>query len=172
MQARTLWQQNSDTPENVNNFAIIQQWWVSLHDKKITWRPRIIPQTGDVSQLDWESQRFDEEYKLQMPQIRGITLYWHKPGSEKESSTTPRKLELDANKQQLYVYPKSQPELVIRIGIPEIIYQKIEIKNPHWQSTTAGESYILILQDKQQQLEIKLTLSPENLNQLKEQLPE
>ncbi|MCA1995049.1 MAG: hypothetical protein LDL41_23825 [Coleofasciculus sp. S288] len=172
MQPRLIWQQNSDNPENGSNFATIQQWWASLHDKKIAWRQRIIPQTGDVSELNWEPQRFDEEFKLQTPQIRGITLYWYKPGIEQERSTTPCKLELDSHSQQLYIYPKSQPELVIRVGVPEIIYQKIELKNPQWQSTPAGESYILTLRDNQQQLEIKLTLSPEHIGQLKEQLPE
>jgi hypothetical protein len=171
MQAKTIWQQGSDNPTNGNNFAIIQQWWASLNDKKIAWRQRIIPATGDVSQLDWEPQRFDEVFKLQMPQIRGITLYWRKPDNDQERSTTPRKLELDQHSQQLYIYPQTQKELVIRVGIPEIVYQKIEISNPQWQGTSAGETYVLTVQDKQQQLEVKLTLSSDNLAQLKEQLP-
>ena len=171
MQPKTIWQQNSDNPENGSNFATIQQWWASLNAQKIAWRQRLIPATGDVSQLDWEPQRFDEVFKLQMPQIRGITLYWRKADSEQERSTTPRKLELDTNTQQLYIYPQSQKELVIRVGIPEIVYQKIEIANPQWQGTTAGENYILTLRDQKQQLEVKLTLTPENLAQLKEQLP-
>ncbi|NEQ23335.1 MAG: hypothetical protein F6K28_30115, partial [Microcoleus sp. SIO2G3] len=120
MQPRTVWQQNSDNPENRMNFAIIQQWWTNLNDKKIAWRQRIIPQTGDVSQLDWELQRFDEVFKLQAPQIRGITLYWRKVDNERERNTTPRKLELDTQSQQLYIYPQSQQELVIRVGVPEI----------------------------------------------------
>jgi hypothetical protein len=57
------------------------------------------------------------------------------------------------------------------VGIPEIVYQKIEIINPEWQSTKTGENHILILRDRQQQREVKLTLSPDNLAQLKEQLP-
>ena len=171
MQPKTIWQQNSDNPANGSNFATIQQWWASLNAQKIAWRQRLIPATGDVSQLDWEPQRFDEVFKLQMPQIRGITLYWRKADSEQERSTTPRKLELDTNTQQLYIYPQSQKELVIRVGIPEIVYQKIEIANPQWQGTTAGENYMLTLRDQKQQLEVKLTLTPENLAQLKEQLP-
>ncbi len=170
MQPKILWQQNSDNPENGNNFATIQQWWTSLNDKKIAWRQRIIPETGNVSELDWEPQRFDEVFKLQTPQIRGITLYWRKPDANQERSTTPRKLELDSDRQQLYIYPQSQKELVIRVGIPEIVYQKIAIANPQWQGTKAGENYILTLRDQQQQLEIKLTLTPANLAQLKQQL--
>ncbi len=171
MQATTIWQQGSDSPENGQNFAIIQQWWANLNDQKIAWRQRIIPETGDISELDWEPQRFDEVFKLQAPQIRGITLYWRKLDSQQERSTTPRQLQLDPHSQQLYIYPQSQKELVIRVGIPEIVYQNIEIKNPQWQGSRAGENYILTLRDNQKQLDVKLTLTPDNLNQLKEQLP-
>ncbi len=172
MQAKITWQQGSDNPDNGNNFATIKQWWESLNDKKIAWRQRLIPQSGNVSELNWEPQRFDEVFKLQLPQIRGITLYWRKPDTDRELSTTPRKLELESDRQQLYIYPQSQKELVIRVGVPEIIYRKIEIKNPQWQGTSVGENYILTLRDNLQQLEIKLTLNTENLAQLKEQLPE
>jgi hypothetical protein len=171
MQVKILWQQNSNNPENGNNFAIIQQWWASLNGRKITWRQRIIPQSGDVSEIDWEPQRFDEEFLLQSPQIRGITVFWQKADAQQERSTTPRKLELDINTQQLYIYPQSQKELVFRVGIPEIVYQKIAIKNPEWKMTTVGDNCILTLRDKQQQLEINLLLTPDNLLQLKEQLP-
>jgi hypothetical protein len=171
MQAKTIWQQGSDSPENGQNFAIIQQWWANLNDQKIAWRQRIIPETGDISELDWEPQRFDEVFKLQAPQIRGITLYWRKLDSQQERSTTPRQLQLDTHSQQLYIYPQSQKDLVIRVGIPEIVYQNIEIKNPQWQGSRAGENYILTLRDNQKQLDVKLTLTPDNLNQLKEQLP-
>ena len=171
MQAKILWQQGSDNPDNGNNFAIIKQWWENLNGQKITWRQRLIPQSGDVSELDWEPQRFDEQFQLQSPQIRGITLYWRKSETEQERNTTPRKLELDENRQQLYIYPQSQKTLVLRVGVPEIIYQKIELKNPQWQGTNVGENYILTLRDHQKQLEIKLTLSPANLDQLQEELP-
>jgi hypothetical protein len=171
MQGTTIWQHHSDNPENGNNFATIRQWWTNLNGQKIAWRQRIIPQTGKISELNWEAQRFDELFNLQTPQIRGITLYWRKSDTEQERSTTPRKLELDPQNQQLYIYPQSQKELVIRVGIPEIIYQKIAITNPQWECTRAGENHILTLRSKQQQLEIKLTLTPDNLDQLKLQLP-
>lgn len=167
MQPRIVWQQGSNNPDNANNFATIREWWASLADKKIAWRQRIIPQSGDVIELDWETQRFDEVFQLKTPEIRGITLYWHKADEDRERSTTPRKLELDNQRQQIYIYPQSQKELVIRVGIPEIIYQKMELKNPQMQVTAAGENQILTLRDTQQQVEVKVTLSPENLNQLK-----
>lgn len=172
MQPTIIWQQNSDNPENGQNFATIQQWWTSLNDKKVAWRQRLIPDTGNVNQLDWEPQRFDEVFKLQTPEIRGITLYWRKPDSEQQRSTTPRQLELHERNQQLYIYPQSQKELVIRVSTPEILYQRLEIANPQWEGIGAGENYILTLRDNQKQLEIKLTLSPDNLEKLKEQLPD
>ena len=171
MQANVIWQQGSNNPDNGSNFATIKQWWESLNDKKIAWRQRLVPQSGNVSELDWESQRFDEVFKLQAPQIRGITLYWRKADTDQERNTTPRKLEFDQNNQQLYIYPQSQKELDMRVSLPEIVYQKIEIKNPQWQGTRVGENYTLTLRDNLQQLEIKLTLNPANLDQLKEQLP-
>ncbi len=166
MEPLIIWQQNSDNPENGSNFATIQQWWANLNNQKIAWRQRLIPQVGNVREIDWEPQRFDEEFKLQSPQIRGITLYWYKSDTEQERSTTPYKLELDTQRQQLYLYPQSQPELVIRVGIPQIVYRKIEITNPQCVGTKVGENYVLLLRDKQQQLEVKLTLSPSHFEQL------
>ncbi|HBB30871.1 MAG TPA: hypothetical protein DDZ80_15215 [Cyanobacteria bacterium UBA8803] len=166
-----VWQQHSDNPENGSNLAKITKFWTSLNDRKIAWRQRLVPQT-DINAIDWEPQRFDEEFKLQNPQIRGITLYWYKPDLEQERSTTPHKLELDIQQLQLYIYPQSQKDLVIRVGIPEIVYQKIEIANPEWESSRSGENHILTLRDKQQRIEVKLTLTPENLDRLREQIVE
>ena len=164
--ALLIWQQNSDDLENGDNFSIIQQWWANLNNQKIAWRQRLIPPGGNVREIDWESQRFDEEFELQSPQIRGITLYWYKPGIEQQRSTTPDKLEFDSQRQQLYIYPQSQPELVIRVGIPQVIYQQIELTNPQCVGTKVGDNYILLLRDKQQQIEVKLTLSSSNFEQL------
>nr|MBW4575506.1 hypothetical protein [Aphanothece sp. CMT-3BRIN-NPC111] len=69
MQLKVMWQQNSSNPENANNLATINQWWASLNGKEITWRQRLIPQSGDVNKLDWEPQRFDERFLISNPQI-------------------------------------------------------------------------------------------------------
>ena len=171
MTTQIIWQQNSDNPENGANLTKISKFWIALNNRKIAWRQRIIPLSGNAQEIDWEWQRFDEEFKLQNPQIRGITLYWQKPDTDQERSTTPWKLGLDTQQLQLYIYPQSQKNLVIRVGIPEIIYQKIDITNPQWESHSQGENHIITLRDKQQQIEVKLTLSPENIAQLKEHLP-
>ena len=166
MEPIITWQQNSDNPENSNNLATIQQWWANLDNQKIAWRQRLIPQAGNSLEIDWEPQQFDEVFELKSPQIRGITLYWYKPDTTPERSTTPYKLELHTQRQQLYIYPQSQKELVIRVSNPEINYQTIEITNPQCVGTKVGGNYIVLLRDKQQQIEIKLTLSPSHFEQL------
>lgn len=171
MELNTVWQQGSSNPKNADNFDIIRQWWTALAGKEITWRQRMIPPSGDVSELDWEPQKLDELFLVSEPQVRGITLYWIKPDSQNERNTTPHKLELDTRRQQLYIYPQSQQKLVIRVGLPEIVYQKLDLTNPEVEYNQAGENYILTLRDTQQLIEVKVTLSSETLTQLKQQLP-
>ncbi|MFB2977258.1 hypothetical protein [Microseira sp. BLCC-F43] len=171
MQRITVWQQGSTKQENPNNFAIIKQWFASLNGQEITWRQRLIPPTADVGEIDWEPQRFDELFLISNPEIRGITLYWRKPDSQQERSTTPHKLELDMLRQQLYIYPQSQREIVIRVGLKEAIYQKFELNNPQVEYNQEGEGCILTLRDNNQLLEVKVTFSPENLQQFKQLMP-
>ena len=171
MQGKIVWQQNSTKPENPSNFALISRWWTTLANKEIILAQRLIQQSGEVDELNWEPQRFDEVFELKNPEIRGITLYWRKPDSQQERNTTPHRLVLDIRRQQLYIFPQSQNQLVIRVELPEIPYQKIEMKNPQLEYSLAGQDHILTLRDAQQQIEVKVTLSPDNLSRLKDQLP-
>jgi hypothetical protein len=171
MQLTTVWQQGSANIENPHNFGIIQQWFASLNGKEITWRQRLIPPTANVSEIDWQPQRFDEMFIISNPEIRGITLYWRKPDSQQERSITPHKLELDTPHQQLYIYPQSQKEVVIRVGVPEVIYQQIEVKNPELEySKNNDDNHIMILRDSNQLLEVKVTLSQASIELLKQQI--
>jgi hypothetical protein len=170
MQVKTLWQSGSGNPDNPQNLAIIRQWWESLNGKEVTLRQRIITENIEVEQLDWEAKRFDENFAIANPEIRGITLYWCKPDSPQERNTTPYKLILDSLNQYLYIFPQSQKELVIRVGLKTITYQTISLTNPQYLYNPSGENYILTLQDATQQLEVKVTMSPENLKQLLRQL--
>ena len=170
MEQKTVWQQGSSNPENPNHLAAICQWWENLNGKEITWRQRIIPQSGEVEELDWEPQRFDEVFAIADPAIRGITLYWRKPDSIQERNTTPHKLILDSFRQSLYIFPQSQKEVVIRVGLPSIPYQTISITNPQYSYNQFGQNYILILKDATQQLEVKVNLSAENLKLLLREL--
>lgn len=171
MQGKIIWQQSSTKPENASNLALISQWWSSLANKEVTFAQRMIPQSGETDELNWERQRFDEVFDLKNPEIRGITVYWRKPDSEQERNTTPHQLVLDTRRQHLYVFPQSQKQVVIRVGLPEIFYQTIEMTNPQMEYSLANDNYILTLRDAQQQLEVKVTLSSDNLSQLKQQLP-
>lgn len=170
MQGTTVWQQGSTNPENASHFATISQWWTDLASKEITWRQRLIPTTGNVGDLNWEAQRFDEVFAIGSPQVRGITLYWRKPDTQDERSVTPHKLELDHLQQWLYLYPQSQREVVIRVGLPQVVYQTVKMDNPQWVVTTTAGKSSLVLRDSSRRLEIQVSLSPENLSQLRQQL--
>ncbi|OUL21259.1 hypothetical protein [Nostoc sp. 106C] len=170
MQLKTVWQSGSGDPENPQILATIGQWWTNLNSKEVTWQQRIITQNTEVDRIDWEPKRFDEKFAIANPEIRGITLYWRKPDSPQERNTTPHQLILDSLHQYLYIFPQSQKELVIRVGLPSITYQTISLTNPQYLYNPSGENHILTLQDARQQLEVKVTMSPENLKQLLRQL--
>lgn len=169
MQVKTVWQQGSSNPDNANHFLAISQWWASLAGKEITWQQRLIPPSGNVADLNWDPQRFDEVFLISNAEVRGITLYWRKPDSKDDRNTTPHKLELDHLQQQLYIYPQSQREVVIRVGLPQVIYQQVKLSNPQIALGTSGDQQILTVRDEAQRLEIQIVLSPEALTQLKQQ---
>lgn len=164
------WQQGSSNPENASNFSLIQQWFANINSKEVTWKQRLIPPTADVREINWDAQRFDEVFTIRNPQVRGITLYWQKPDSQQERSTTPHKLELDNLHQYLYVYPQSQKEVVIQIGLSEVIFQKIELTNSQFVVKEKDGSKLLIFRDIQQKLEVSVALNLEELQELKQQL--
>lgn len=170
MHVRTVWQQGSNNPENASNFARIRQWWTELNGKEISWRQRLLPPSGQVADVDWEPQRFDEVFLISNPDVRGITLYWHKPNSKDERNATVHKLELDHLQQQLYIYPQSQQTVVIQVGLPQVVYQRVSLKQPKWAMQTSEGKQILILRDETQRLEILIPLTAESLSQLQEQL--
>ncbi len=171
MQTKIIWQQSSQKPDNPDNLASIGQWWSSLANKDVTLAQRLIPANGELDQIDWEKQRFDEFFTINNPQIRGITVYWRKSDSDLERSTTPYQLVLDTRRQQLYIFPQSQNQLIIRVGLPEIAYDTVEINNPEAECKQVNSSnYLLTLRDVNQLVEVKVTLSPKNLSQLKQKL--
>jgi hypothetical protein len=163
-----VWQQDSSNPNSANDFATISQWWASLDGKEITWQQRLLPEPG--SEINWEPQRFDETFQILAPNVRGITLYWHKPDSKDERNTTPYKLELDSLQQQLYIYPQSQRSVVIRVALPQVVYQQVKINQPQLSITPANGQSLLVIRDAAQQLEIQVSLSAEKLTELKQLL--
>lgn len=166
MQSKTVWQYGSNNPDNADNLDSIRQWWGRLADQEITWRQRLIPESGDISQLNWDPQRFDEEFLLKTPSLRGITLYWCKPDSAEERNITADLLELDSFRQQLYVYPQSQKQVVIQVAVPQVKYQTIALNDP---DLVVGKNAIL-MRDSRQLLEVQINLSPEKFEELKDRL--
>jgi len=171
MELRSVWQYGSNSPENSNHFATISQWWQNLNGKEILWQQRLMPATAEATNLNWEPQRFDEKFLVVNPAIRGITLYWQKPDSSQERSTTVHKLELDQLHQQLYIFPQSQKEVVIRVELPQVALQTVFMKNPQWQVAPNGDNYLLTLRDERQQVVVQATFDSTQMNRLKQQLP-
>ncbi|MCT7993794.1 hypothetical protein [Laspinema olomoucense] len=163
------WHSGNSNPEMVENFETIRQWWRNLNGKEIILRQRILPGNGDVRELDWEPQRFDETFAIANPDIRGITLYWTKPGMPDERNTTVRQLQLDPKRQQLYIYPQSQPTLVMQIGLAALKYQTLTLQEPE---IFVEDNHTLILRDNTRLIEVKLKLDAEIISSLKQQLPD
>ncbi|HAC65365.1 MAG TPA: hypothetical protein DCF68_18010 [Cyanothece sp. UBA12306] len=165
MSASIIWQQESNNRDNQPNLVLVSRWWESLEDQEINWQQRLIPENGNLEDIDWETQRFDSKLSLKKLQIRGITLYWQKNGEDYEQNITPRKLELNPNEQYLQIYPESQPKLVIRITKPPQ-YQTLELTDPLLVGKSVGDDYLLLIRDQQHKLEIKINLSNNNWQQV------
>ncbi len=163
---KVTWQQKSNNPDNVDNLAVISQWWNNLNSQEISWQQRLIPHSGDVEEIRWEEQKFDEKFLIQSPQLRGITIYWRKNKEQEERNITARQLELDQIKQKLYIYPQTQEQVVICVSIPQVAYQTIELKDPQIIGKTIGDNYLLLLRDTDQKLDLKINLSPQKLAEL------
>ncbi|MGB3533855.1 MAG: hypothetical protein WBA13_10105 [Microcoleaceae cyanobacterium] len=167
MNTVTVWQYGSNNPDNATNLDTIRQWWGSLKGQEINWQQRLIPADGDLNRLNWEAQRFDETFVITNSDLRGITLFYFKPSHPQERSLTPSKLELDQLQQQLYIFPQSQPEVVIRVELPKIQYQTVVVNHPEIAVSQKG---MILLRDEEQLIEVKIMLTPEEMKQLKEKL--
>ncbi|MGD1849128.1 MAG: hypothetical protein ACFCBU_00475 [Cyanophyceae cyanobacterium] len=166
-----VWRYGDSDPANPDNFETISQWWSRLNGQTITWRQRLMDQTADPRQVDWEVERFDEQFVCHGAEVRGISLYWQKVGQEAERNSTPLKLELDGLHQHLYIYPKSQPDLVIRVGLPEVTYQTLKVAASQCEVATKSGGYQLRVLDKTQGLQVDIALSAEQIATLTQQLP-
>lgn len=163
---KITWQQDSSSASNLESLATIARWWSDLNGQEITFAQRLIPATGNLEEIEWEMQKFDEKFVLQSPQIRGITVYWFKSDSKQERNISPYKLELDELQQQLYIYPQTQKQVVIRVELPGVYYQTIELNDPQIAAATIGKNYAILLRDRERQLEVKLILSSAGLERL------
>lgn len=168
-----VWQAHKPGSDQAENLAKISQWWSNLDSKEISWQQRVIPQNGQVREIDWQQMlKFDEKFIIKNPQLRGITLYWYKPDLELERNTTVDKLELDPVEQRLWLYPRTQSQLVICVTRLGVNYQTIELVDPLIAGTAAEDKCLLLLRDVGQKLQIKLILNRDSLVQLRENLPD
>lgn len=165
-----IWQQNSSQSDNGDNLKAIANWWSGLAGKEVTWQQRLIPTSGNLEELDWQPQKFDEKLILETPQVRGITLYWRNNKGADERNITPSKLSLNTSQQRLYVFPQSQSQVVISVTLPVTIYQKINLVNPQLAATIKNGQGIILLRDETEKLEVKVALSQSQINQLLDQL--
>ena len=161
-----VWQQDSSNPNNGENLSAIAAWWSGLDKKEIAWQQRLIPESGDPSEIDWQPQRFDEKFVIQKPQLRGLTVYWYQQGVKAQRNITARKLELNVIDQKLDIYPESQPQVVISVRFPEIVYQQVNLTNPQVAATAFEDGCLLLLRDRDKRLEIKVTLDRQKVHQL------
>ena len=170
MNNNLIWQQNSIDSHNADNLSAIADWWSHLNGQEVTWQQRLIPDNGDLEAIDWQPQKFDEKLLLQTTQIRGITIFWRNAPMADERNITPSKLQLDLTRQQLYVFPQSQSQVVISISLPKIVYQKINLNNPQLATSIKNNGGVILLRDESQQLEIQVTLDQEQLQHLIDRL--
>lgn len=165
-----VWQQNSSQSDNGDNLKAIAAWWSALAGQEVTWQQRLIPPSGNLDELDWQPQKFDEQLVLSTPQVRGITLYWRNNKATDERNITASKLHLNTAKQRLYVFPQSQSQVVISVSLPVTIYQKLDLLNPQIAATVKNGQGIILLRDETAKLEVKVTLNQAQINQLLAQL--
>jgi hypothetical protein len=165
-----IWQQNSSQPDNGDNLKAIARWWWSLAGKEVAWQQRLIPPSGNLAELDWQPQKFDEKLVLETPQVRGITLYWRNHKTTDERNITPSKLDLDITKQILYIFPQSQSQVVISVSLPVTIYQKLNLIDPQIAATIKDGQGIILLRDETEKLEVKVTLNQSQIDRLLDQL--
>lgn len=171
MESTITWTLGSTDPDAEANLARIAQWWVSLASQEIIWQQRPINENTDREAIDWSKQALDENFAIQTPTLRGITLYWYKPNSPEERNISVSYLKLDLFNQQLDVLPSSGRNYQLRITLPKIIYQKIQVADPQFGSLTQPNGdVVLLLRDENQRLEIQINLNAVNVALLQQKL--
>lgn len=169
---RLVWYQGTTDVDGVATFAMIQDWWAGLSHKRIIWQQRLMGMATDPASLDWTAQRFDEQFTIVNSEIRGITLYWSKADDHsKVQNTTPQRLEFDLEKQQLYIFPVSQNDLVLRVTLPQKTLKTIRVMEPEFSVTVENGQGVLTFKSEADLLKVEVVLSSESLLAFKQKLP-
>ena len=171
MESTITWTLGSTDPDAETNLTRIAQWWAALASQEIIWQQRPVAENIDRSTIDWSKQALDETFTIHTPTLRGITLYWYKPDSPDERNISVSHIRLDIHNQQLDILPSSGKNYQLRITLPKIVYQKIQITDPQFGSLIQpnGDA-VLLLRDEAQRLEIQIDLSTVNVALLKQKL--
>lgn len=161
---KIVWQQNSQSAENVANLATIAAWWSQTKGKEVKWQQRLISSANSVVEIDWDTtNNFDEQFVLTQATLKGITIYWAKTQDSLERNITASRLELDSDKQSLDIYPQSQKDVVIRVSLQAIVYQKIELSDPLIVGKAFGDRHVVLFRDPTQKIELKIDLNQQSL---------
>ncbi len=171
MESTITWTLGNTDPDAEANLARIAQWWSALAGQEIIWQQRPVAENIDRSAIDWSKQALDETFTIHTPTLRGITLYWYKPDSPDERNISVSHIQLDLHNQQLDILPSSGKNYQLRITLPKIVYQKIQITDPQFGSLIQpnGDA-VLLLRDESQRLEVQIDLSAINVALLKQKL--
>jgi hypothetical protein len=171
MESTITWILGSTDPDAETNLARIAQWWAALAGQEIIWQQRPLTENSDREAIDWSKQALDENFTIHTPTLRGITLYWYKPNSPDERNITVNYIQLDLHNQQLDVLPSSGKSYQLRVTLPKIVYQKIQVTNPPFGSLIQpnGDA-VLLFRDENQRLEIQIDLSAVNVALLQQKL--
>jgi hypothetical protein len=174
MESTITWTLGSSDPDAEINLARIAQWWTALAGQEIIWQQRPLLENTDreaIEVIDWSKQSLDETFTIDNPTLRGITLYWFKPNSPDERNITVGYMQLDLHNQQLDILPSSGRNYQLRITLPKIVYQKIQITDPQFGSLIQSNGdAVLLFRDEKQRLEIQIDLSAANVNLLQQKL--
>ena len=171
MDSTITWTLGSTDPDAEANLARIAQWWTSLAGQEIIWQQRPIDENTSREAIDWNKQALDETFSIQNPTLRGITLYWFKTNSPEERNISVGYLRLDLFNQKLDVIPSSGRNYQLRITLPKIVYQKIQVTDPQFGSIIQPNGdVVLLFRDEKQRLEIQVDLSAINVDLLKQKL--
>jgi len=171
MESTITWTLGSNDPDTETNLTRIAQWWAALASQEIIWQQRPLPENMDRSAIDWGKQALDETFTIHTPTLRGITLYWYKPNSPDERNITVGHMQLDLHNQQLDILPSSGKNYQLRITLPKIVYQKVQVTDPQFGSLIQPDgNAMLLFRDEKQRLEIQIDLSATNVALLQQKL--
>lgn len=170
MKNTIIWQQHSDNPDNLSNFNTICQWWSNLENKEVNLAQRLIPDNGNLDEIDWQTQQFDEKFIITAPQVRGITLYGKKPNQEQEFNFTASELELNLDENELYIYLQSRNNVLIKVWQTQVKYETISLTNFQLASQQVGKDCVILLRDKEQKVEVSFSLKTDQQLYLLSQL--